>query len=70
MVMKKADPELVRQMQLVGNGVDVHTRNKARCYYIWDRTKPTLRAELDTLIRQALASGNWSKLRRRMRRWF
>jgi len=68
--MQNPDPKLVQQMLLAGNGADVHTRNKARCYYVGLRTTPAVRYMLDTAIRQALASGDWSKLRCKMARWF
>ena len=66
----KIDHDLIRQLQTCGSGGSVHTRNKARCYYCWYKLNPKVRVELEKMIRTALATGDWSPLRIRMRKWF
>jgi tripartite-type tricarboxylate transporter receptor subunit TctC len=64
------DADLVKQVKSCDNGADVHTRNKAVCYYCWLKLNPEVRQELESMMRKALASGDWQPLRIRMRRWF
>lgn len=62
--------DLVKRVQSCGDGASVHTRNKAICYYCYAKTTPKLREELETLMQEALGTGDWSILKQRMRRWF
>jgi hypothetical protein len=68
--MTHLDVNLIQQVKICGDGASVHTRNKAICYYSWYKTSPKIRKELETKMRQALASGDWSALQQRMRKWF
>jgi len=68
--MDKPDEQLVRQLKAYQAGANVHTVNKARCYYTWWKTNPSRRLKLDGMIREALVNHDWSTLRLYMRRWF
>lgn len=65
----KIDPELVQKLKTYQAGVNVHTVNKARCYYE-DIRQVRIRPKLDKMIREALATHDWTPLRIYMRRWF
>ena len=69
MNMSYFDKDLAKQLATCKSG-DIHTRNKARCYYCWYKLDPDLRVKLEKMIRAALTTGDWRPLRARMRRWF
>ena len=68
-LMTEPDPALVRRLQTSGSGANNHTRAKALCYYR-EGAKPKRLATLDKMIREALATDNWSKLRKHMKGWW
>jgi hypothetical protein len=68
--MNESDPDLVRRLKMYKAGASVHTVNKSRYYYTNPRIKPASRLELDGMIREALGSHDWSKLRSKMRMWW
>ncbi len=65
--MKRLDPALIRRLQT--NGRDPNrTRAKALVYYgAFDAQR---RATLDKMIREALATDDWSELKEHMRGWW
>ncbi len=67
--MEIPDPQLALELKRYQAGSNVHTVNKARCYYKSIRS-PKRRAKLDTMIRVALVNHDWIPLRVYMRRWF
>lgn len=66
----KHDPQLIHDMNLARDGANVHTVNKALCYYEHCSLKPVTFFELQGLMYQALVTEDWSALRTRMQRWF
>ena len=64
------DPHLVQKLKTYLPGANVHTVNKARCYYEWPELNQKRLMKLDGMIREALVSHDWVPLRFYMQRWF
>jgi hypothetical protein len=68
--MDTPDAQLIKRLKIYQAGANAHTVNKARYYYTgWSRRKVNLDV-LETMIRTALATHDWTPLRLHMRRWW
>lgn len=63
------NPNLLRLLKMANKNANVHTINKARCYYESGHMSNKIRIELGEMIQEAFASGDWRPLKRKMRQW-